>query len=105
MTILGMSTYYEKKVPRKIGATLGLLYAQQVELKYRISVSAPIGTFDDTSKDILAKIFEYEALRLKRSKNTVNFYEEYNLVGWYVMGTAKYTDMDYRKEEKLAVSK
>ena len=42
---------------------------------------------------------------MKRSKNTVNYYEEYSLVGWYVMGTAKYTDMDFRKEEKLAISK
>ena len=30
VTILGMSTYYQKKIPRKLGATVGLLYAQQV---------------------------------------------------------------------------
>ena len=30
MTILGMSNFYEKKIVRKMGATLGLLYAQQV---------------------------------------------------------------------------
>lgn len=49
VTILGMSTYYEKKIPRKLGATIGLLYAQQVELKYRICVSAPIGVNSDST--------------------------------------------------------
>ena len=85
-----------------MGATLGLLYAQQVELKYRICVSAPIGTIEDPSQDVIARILEYENLRMRRSKNTVNYYEEYGLVGWYIMGTPKYTKMDEKKREEIS---
>ena len=102
MTILGMSNFYEKKIVRKMGATLGLLYAQQVELKYRICVSAPLGTIEDSSNEVIARILEYESLRMRRSKNTVNFYEEYSLVGWYIMGTPRFTKGDDKKKEEIS---
>lgn len=56
VTILGMTTYYEKKITRKMGATVGLIYAKQVELKYKISVSAPIGTNSDSAEDVISRI-------------------------------------------------
>ena len=102
MTILGMSTFYEKKIIRRMGATVGLLYAQQVELKYRICVSAPIGTIEDSTQDINARILEYENLRMRRSKNTVNYYEEYGVVGWYIMGTPRFTKWDEKKKEEIS---
>lgn len=74
-----------------MGATVGLLYAQQVELNFRICISTALGTDQTKTDDIISRVGEYETLRLKRSKNTVNYYEEYTLIGWYIMGSLKYT--------------
>jgi hypothetical protein len=44
MCLVGISTYHEKKLPSGLGASLGILYALQKELTYKISLSSPLGT-------------------------------------------------------------
>ena len=96
--ILQMSTYFEKKMPKDGRcATFGLLYAQQVELKYKICWSVPLGNHEVQADELISRAFEYEKLRLTRSKTTVNFYEEYNLVGCYIMRA----DNLKQEEEKI----
>jgi len=43
--ILQMTPYFEKNTNKLLGgATFGFLYAKQVELKYNITLTAPLGT-------------------------------------------------------------
>lgn len=82
--ILQMSAYYTKnKTYKPENAAFGLLYAQQVELKYKICMAASLATLEADNISELAN--EYERLRLKRSKETVNYYEEFSLIGCYVI--------------------
>lgn len=45
ISILQMTCYFEKNIPKsRGGATFGFIYAKQVELKFLISLTAPLGT-------------------------------------------------------------
>lgn len=45
ISILQMTSYFEKNIPKgRGGATYGFIYAKQVELKFLISLTAPLGT-------------------------------------------------------------
>lgn len=44
MSLVGMTTYHSKNVPNNVGNSYGLLYAQQEELSYKLSLTAPLGT-------------------------------------------------------------
>ncbi len=48
MCLLGISTYHEKNITRNLGASIGILYALQKELTYKISMSAPLGLHTDS---------------------------------------------------------
>jgi hypothetical protein len=48
MCLLGISTYHEKNVFKNNGASIGILYALQKELTYKISMSAPLGLINDS---------------------------------------------------------
>ena len=102
--VLQMSSYYEKhKSSSSLSASYGLIYAQQVELKYRICLSVPLSSEMVEHKELLQRAHEYEQLRLKRSKTTVNFYEEYFLIGCYVMREESSSKYDKKAEELAKV--
>lgn len=109
MSLVGMTTYHAKNVPANYGLSYGLLYALQEELSYKITLTAPLGTNNDKASEIVSLMIEYETLRLRKSKDNMNYYEEFILIGWYVMGSEKSIDekmnADLRKafEERGAI--
>lgn len=57
-----------------------------------------MGTNAESAQEIVNRLIEYEAMKSKKAKNNVNFYDEYTLVGWYFMGNKeKYYDTDVAK--------
>lgn len=86
ITVLQMTNYFEKNISNSIGgATFGFLYAKQVELKFLISLTAPLGTSNDSAQTLLERGEHFEKMRKTKSKNTQSYFLEYELVGLYVM--------------------
>lgn len=92
MSLVEMTIYHTKNVPEIAGVSYGLLYALQQELTYKIALTAPLGVYTNTAKDLVNRMVEYETLRLRKGKDNMNYYEEYILIGWYVMGSEKSID-------------
>lgn len=92
MSLVGMSTYHTKNLPNNAGVSFGLLYALQEELAYKLSLTSPIGTYRNDVSELVNNMVEYENLRLRKGTNNMNYYEEFVLIGWYVMGSQKYVD-------------
>lgn len=99
MCLLGISTYHSKNISAYVGASYGILYALQKELTYKIALSAPLGINTCSSKELVERLIEFEALRLMKGKTTVNYYDEFILIGWYAMGTGKYLEDKNVSEE------
>lgn len=53
ITVMQMTNYFQKNIPKMGGATFGLLYAKQDELKFNISLTAPLGTDSNSFKELL----------------------------------------------------
>lgn len=98
MSLVGMTTYHTKNVPTHYGVSYGILYALQEELSYKIALTAPLGTSNNTASEIVDLMIEYETLRLRKSQNNMNYYEEFILIGWYVMGAEKSIDQKTNDE-------
>ena len=49
MSLVAMTTYHRKTCTDNIGVTYGLLYAQQEELTYKVTLTAPLGTYTTNS--------------------------------------------------------
>jgi hypothetical protein len=92
MSLVGMTTYHTKNVPGNIGVSFGLLYALQEELTYKLTLTSPLGTGSTPVEAIINNMVEYENLRLRKGKNNMNYYEEFILIGWYVMGSQKFVE-------------
>ena len=92
MSLVGMTTYHAKNLPSNVGLSYGILYALQEELSYKLSLTAPLSTHENKASVIVQLMVEYETLRLRKAKNNMNFYEEFVLIGWYVMGSKKSLD-------------
>lgn len=92
MSLVGMAIYHGKNVPNYYGVSYGLLYALQQELSYKITLTAPLGTNNISPAEIVDLMIEYETLRLRKGRDNMNYYEEFILVGWYVMGAKKSID-------------
>ena len=71
--LIGISTYHEKKLPTNVGASYGILYALQKELTYHVSMSTALGTVNDSAQELVNRLIEYETLRTKKSKHTINY--------------------------------
>jgi hypothetical protein len=99
MSLVGMSTYHTKNVPGNVGVSFGLLYALQEELTYKLALTSPLGVGTTPVATLIANMVEYENLRLRKGKNNMNYYEEFILVGWYVMGSQKF--MEQRVADEL----
>ena len=89
MSLVGMTTYHSRNVPSNVGVSYGLLYALQEELSYKLTLTAPLSTHQNKAPQIVQLMVEYETLRLRKAKNNMNYYEEFVLIGWYVMGSKK----------------
>lgn len=70
-----MTTYHAKNVPNNVGVSYGLLYALQEELSYKLSLTAPLSTHQNKPAEIVQLMVEYEALRLRKAKANMNYYE------------------------------
>jgi hypothetical protein len=92
MSLVGMTTYHTKNVPGNVGVSFGLLYALQEELTYKLTLTSPIGVGTTAVGDLITNMVDYENLRLRKGTNNMNYYEEFVLIGWYVMGSQKYVD-------------
>lgn len=92
MSLVAMTTYHTKNCPQNIGVSYGLLYALQEELSYKITLTAPLGIAKNPASEIVQRMVEYEALRLRKGKDNMNYYDEFILIGWYVMGARKSID-------------
>lgn len=92
MSLVGMTTYHARNVPSSVGLSFGILYALQEELSYKLALTAPLSTHHSKASDIVNLMVEYETLRLRKAKNNMNFYEEFVLIGWYMMGAKKSAD-------------
>ena len=49
MSLVAMTAYHRKTCTDNIGVTYGLLYAQQEELTYKVTLTAPLGTYTTNS--------------------------------------------------------
>jgi hypothetical protein len=98
MSLVGMTTYHSKNIPNNYGVSYGILYALQEELSYKIALTAPLGTSNNKASEIVDLMIEYETLRLRKSQNNMNYYEEFILIGWYVMGAEKSFDRKTKDE-------
>jgi hypothetical protein len=92
MCLVGMTTYHTKNIPGNVGISIGSLYALQEELTYKLTLTCPLGTGVTPLPELVANMIEYENLRLRKGKNNMNYYEEFVLVGWYVMGAEASSD-------------
>lgn len=98
MSLVSMTTYHSKNNPTNIGLSYGLLYALQEELTYKVTLTAPLGTHHQNAEQLVQRMVEYETLRLRKGKANMNYYEQYILVGWYVMGPQKQIDSKVNQE-------
>jgi hypothetical protein len=87
-----MTTYHARNVPNNVGVSYGLLYALQEELSYKLALTAPLSTHENKAAEIVNLMVEYETLRLRKAQQNMNYYEEFVLIGWYVMGSKKSLD-------------
>ena len=53
MSLVGMTTYHAKNVPKNLGCSYGLLYALQEELSYKLTLTAPLSTSENKASEIV----------------------------------------------------
>ena len=100
MAIIDMTTYYDqKRSEQKRGLlqqnkliTYGLLYGQQKEIKTMICWSTPLGiNQQEVVQQLVQRALHYEFLRLRKSYQSINYYDEFNLIGCYAFGKGVFT--------------
>jgi hypothetical protein len=53
MSIVSITTYHTKNLPTNTGLSYGIIYAQQEELTYKISMVSPIASSPIDAKKII----------------------------------------------------